>query len=59
MRSKSWIRNFDGQTAISAGYLPNGRIDVHVGNAYYTTMTEAEWGALPIWSGTFPFPVAY
>jgi hypothetical protein len=57
MRPKSWFRNLHGQVAISGEYLPDGRVSVRVGNAYYA-MTEAEWGALPIWSGAFPFRVA-
>jgi hypothetical protein len=49
MRAKSWWRNYQGQVAISEpGVLRDGRIAVWVaGNRIF--MTEAEWGALPIW----------
>jgi len=44
--------------AISAGFLSDGCVNVRVGDAY-RLMTQAEWGDLPLWSGTLPFPVTH
>jgi hypothetical protein len=56
MRPKSWIRNFHGQMAISAGYQPDGRLEVKIGDGDdYHVMTEAEWGALPLYYRPIPF----
>jgi hypothetical protein len=52
--AKSWIRNFRGEMAVHAGRQQDGLIRVRAGRDYYP-MTEAEWGALPLWYGPIPF----
>jgi hypothetical protein len=48
--AKSWVRAYRGEMAIRSNDLPNGLLNVHVGDRYYVAMTEAEWATLPLYS---------
>jgi hypothetical protein len=55
LRPKSWVRSYQGEMAVHAGVLHDGRLEIRIGADRYIAMTEAEWGFLPLWFGTVPF----